>query len=224
MYPFIAEQFYSIYIPPHGMDILWSEGWRHFGVWFFRYSITNDEDRRLHIIPLRINLETFVPSKTQRRIIQKNADLDLKIRPTQIDDERRRLFNLHKTRFKKNIPDSLDIFVGEYSQNIPCENIEFSLYYNGELIAASYLDIGEKAVSSVYAIFNPLYSKRSLGIYTMLLEINYAKSRNFKYYYHGYATIEPSEYDYKKRFNSLQYYEWENNIWLDFSDKKVWFK
>lgn len=198
------------------MDKLWAEGWRHFGVWFFRYSIIKEQNKQLHIIPLRIQLEKFYPGKSQRRIIKKNSDLEIKIQQTVIDDERRALFNLHKTRFKKNIPDSLETFLGDFPSIIPCKNIEIALYQKGTLIAASYLDIGCEAVSSVYAIFNPMYSKRSLGIYTMLLEIMYAKKHNFKYYYHGYATIEPSEYDYKKSFRSLQYYDWQDKIWRDY--------
>ncbi|MGC8742606.1 MAG: arginine-tRNA-protein transferase [Verrucomicrobiia bacterium] len=221
MYPKIAEQFYAVEVPPKVMDDLWAEGWRHFGTWFFRYSITTDEQLQLRIIPLRINLDKFTPSKSQRRIIRKNSDLKLVIKPTQIDNERRRLFYLHRTRFKKNLPDSLDEFVSEYAQFIPCKNIEFGLYLNNKLIAASYLDIGEQAVSSVYAIFNPEFGKRSLGIYTMLLEIMYAKELNFKYYYPGYTTIEHSEYDYKKRFNSLQYYSWKNKKWLDYDMEQV---
>ncbi|HON07699.1 MAG TPA: arginine-tRNA-protein transferase, partial [Verrucomicrobiota bacterium] len=164
----------------------------------------------------RINLNNFSLNKNQRKIWRRNSDLEIRIGLPFIDEQRKRLFNRHKTRFKKNIPDTLENFLGDYPSFIPCKNLEFSLLNNGKIIAASYLDIGEKAVSSVYGIFDPEYRKRSLGIYTMLLEIMYAKKQGFQFYYHGYATIESSEYDYKKRFNSLEYYDWLQNKWFNF--------
>jgi arginine-tRNA-protein transferase len=181
---------------------------------FFRYSTYKEGNSLFRIIPLRINLDNFLLRKSQQRIWRRNSDLEIQITPSFIDEQRRLLFSQHKERFKINIPDTLEDFLGDYPSFIPCKNLEFSLSYNGKIIAASYLDIGKKAVSSVYAMYNPEYSKRSLGIYTMLLEIMYAKKQGFQFYYHGYATIESSEYDYKRRFNCLEYYDWLQNIWL----------
>ncbi len=217
MYPHIIEQLYLTLARPEDLDTFWEKGWRHFGIRFFRYSNYNENNKLFRIIPLRINLDNFALRKSQQRIWRRNSDLKLQIKPSFIDEQRRRLFDQHKTRFKKNIPDALEDFLGDYPSFIPCKNLEFSLMYNGKIVAASYLDIGKKAVSSVYAMYEPEHSKRNLGIYTMLVEIMYAKKQGFQYYYHGYATIESSKYDYKKRFNCLEYYDWLQNIWLPFA-------
>jgi arginine-tRNA-protein transferase len=37
------------------------------------------------------------------------------------------------------------------------------------------------------------------------------------YYYPGYAYLEPSEYDYKKRLGALEYFDWRGH-WLEFED------
>ncbi|HNM06329.1 MAG TPA: hypothetical protein PKK05_25645, partial [Leptospiraceae bacterium] len=58
-------------------------------------------------------------------------------------------------------------------------------------------------------------SKRSLGIYTMLLEIEYSIQMKKDYYYPGYAYVETSFYDYKKNFNGLEYLDW-NKGWKPF--------
>lgn len=219
MFPDINDYFYAVKVSPSFMDRLWAEGWRHFGALFFRYSRFIEGDKRLTIIPVRVNVSSFRLSKSQRRIYRKNRDLDLKIQPVQIDETRERLFELHKTRFKTNPPSSLDVFLGgKIMPGFVCEMLEFSLWFNDKLIAASYLDIGSKATSSVYAMFDPAFSRRSLGIYTMLLEIEFSKNNGFNYYYHGYASLEPSVYDYKKCLSGLEYYDWKSEKWKTYEE------
>jgi hypothetical protein len=57
---------------------------------------------------------------------------------------------------------------------VPCEALEVCVLSQEKLLAASFFDVGATAVSGVYAMFDPEETSRSLGIYTMLLVINYA--------------------------------------------------
>ncbi|MFM8393004.1 MAG: arginine-tRNA-protein transferase, partial [Acidobacteriota bacterium] len=66
--------------------------------------------------------------------------------------------------------------------------------------------------------FEPDESARSLGIYLILSGIEYAKRLQLKYYYPGYAYREPSFYDYKKRFQALEAYDWEGR-WGPFKNE-----
>ena len=81
------------------------------------------------------------------------------------------------------------------------------------MIAVSYLDLGREAASSVYAIFEPEVARRSPGIFTLLQEIEFARSTGRRFLYLGYATHEPSHYDYKKRFLGLERFDWLGN-WI----------
>ena len=63
-------------------------------------------------------------------------------------------------------------------------------------------------------MFDLAESKRSLGIYTMILEIMYAIEKKKKYYYPGYAYEKPSFYEYKKKFDNVEFYDWQSGIWL----------
>lgn len=197
------------------MDALWEQGWRHFGPMFFRYSHTLSAAGVRHVMPLRVDLEQFHLSKSQRRIRRKNAELHRQVAPTVIDLERQELFDLHKQRFTENVPDSLEDFLGSKPNRIPCANVEVALFDGWQLIAASYLDLGEKSVSSVYGYFHPDHAWRSPGIATMLLEIEYALQHGYRYYYPGYSFREPSHYDYKKQFAGLETYDWSGR-WLPF--------
>jgi arginine-tRNA-protein transferase len=215
-FSFINEEFYAFGVSPQQLDALLAGGWRHFGTRFFRYNLGFYEHEIRLVIPLRINLTRFSMSKSQRRIVRKNRDLRFVIRPIEISDEKETLFERHKQRFKEGVPDSLDDFLSPDAANVPCKAKEICVYENEKLLAASFFDVGECAISSVYAMFEPTENRRSLGIYTMLLEIGYALEKQKKFYYQGYAYEGNSFYDYKKRFRGLERYDWREN-WTSYT-------
>ena len=194
------------------MDALWERGWRHFGPMFFRYSETEEEQGMSHVTPLRIDLERFRFSESQDRTWRRNADLKTSFGPPMMGEAETKLFHAHASRFKENVPSSLEAFLGpDPSSGIPCEIRQLSVTGDdGRLLAASYVGVGEEAWSSIYAMFDPAEGRRRLGIATLLWEIQAARAAGCRWLYHGYAYREPSHYDYKKKFSGLEWYDWES--------------
>jgi leucyl-tRNA---protein transferase len=216
---FINEEFYETKVSPQEMDALWASGWRHFGTHFFRYNFGYYEYEIRRVLPLRIRLENFSFSKSQRRVFKRNQDLQIVIRPIEITTEKELLFEFHRQRFKRDAPVSLYDFLSYDAARVPCEALEIAVYREKELLAASFFDIGERAVSSVYAMFSPTETARSLGIFTLLLEIEWARENKKDFLYQGYAYEGNSFYDYKKRFRALERFDWKGN-WEDFEGKR----
>jgi len=216
---FINEYFVRARATPEQMDSLWALGWRHFGKYFFRYSSSPHWGGVRTVIPLRVVLSKFAPSRSQKRALARNRDLKVIIRDTSIDAVKEGLFYRHRDRFKENIPDSIYDFLSEEPAVKPCRNREICVYEGDRLLAASFLDIGGSATSAVYAMFEPSESKRSLGIFTMLEAIRYSRELGCKYYYPGYAYREPSVYDYKKNFSGSECYDW-NAGWKPFKGRE----
>ncbi|HLM02756.1 MAG TPA: hypothetical protein VK400_17015 [Pyrinomonadaceae bacterium] len=220
-FSFINEEFYTFRAAPEQMDALWGEGWRHFGAHFFRYNPGFYENEIRRVIPLRVRLADFKFSKSQRRVFNKNTDLQVVIRPVEINAEKENLFERHKRRFKSGVPDSIYDFLSEVEPAvIPCPALEVSVFEperRRRLLAASFFDVGKDSISSVYAMFEPSEERRSLGILTMLLEIRYALECGKKFYYSGYAYEGNSYYDYKKRFSALEGYDWQSG-WKNFAE------
>ncbi len=217
-FSFVNEEFYDSKVSKRKLDKLWANGWRHFGTQFFRYSFSFHDGRICRVLPLRIRLAKFFLSKNKRRIIKKNQDLRIVIRPVEINEEKETLFERHKQRFKECVPFSIYDFLSLEPETVPCEALEICVYKGEELLAASFFDIGEKSISSVYAMFEPTEISRSLGIYTMLLEIDFALKSGKKFYYIGYAYDGNSFYDYKKRFSALEEFDWFGK-WKSFEEK-----
>lgn len=214
-YFYINEEFHASQIAPERLDSLLAKGWRHFGEHFYRYNLGWYQNDIRAVIPVRIRLADFSFSKSQRRILNKNRDLQTVIRPIEITPDTVEMFERHRWRFADHIPLTIYTFLSVEPAVIPCEALEIAVYEREKLLAKSFLDVGTNSVSSIYGIFEPEEISRSLGILTMLLEIDYALKNSKKFYYHGYIYEGNSFYDYKKRFRNLEKFDWKEN-WKKF--------
>jgi len=212
-----SQYFFLEQLDPRDMDVVLAEGWRHFGSFFFKDTINEFDGKKYHVIPLRINLEKFDYSKNHKKILRKNSEIEVIFREACVDTEKENLFFKHIQRFKHNVPTSLYDFLDENTAHVPCLTLECCLYDNGKLYAASFFDVGKESTSSIYAMFDPEYENKSPGIQTLLEEIKFAQNNDKKYLYTGYAHIENSFYDYKKKFKGSEYFDW-NGQWKNLDD------
>ena len=193
---------------------------RRFGHFYIRWFTDNYGGEEMRIIPLRIVLNEFKLSKSQEKIYRRNQKkFTYTVEKTTIDADLINLFDLHKKKFTHNPPPSLAYYIGEnnhgeHEQYV--KNLTFRVFDDERLVAASFLDCGKKSVSALYAATHPDYDKYSLGIYTILLETEYALRNDFKFYYLGYAHEKASFYDYKKQFFGTEQFILGKNAWKPF--------
>ena len=211
----INEEFEATKVTPEQYDHLLANAWRHFGSHFFRYNFGIYEDEIRRVIPLRIRLADLKISKSQRRVLRRNADLEVSISPYEVTSETHQLFEHHKRRFKTGVPNSIYDFIARDAASSPTELLEISVRDRGKLVAASFFDLAECSVSAIYGCFDPEETRRSLGIFTMLKVMEYARDLGLEFYYHGYAYEGSSFYDYKKHFTAIEAFDW-NGIWRPF--------
>jgi leucyl-tRNA---protein transferase len=200
-------------VDPWDMDMLWAEGWRHFGTFFFRDTKAWHNHQITQVLPLRINLQKFELSKSQRKLLRKNEAIQVVFREAFVDEQKEAMFFKHSARFTENIPDSIYDFMSESPAKVPCPMIECCLFDKDKLFAVSFLDVGLISTSSVYAMFDPDFADKSPGIHTLLEEIKFSQQYHKHFLYTGYAYEEASCYDYKKKFSGTEYYDWEGNWW-----------
>ena len=217
MQPVQDEHFVSWHQSPEQMDALWAGGWRHFGPIFYRYREAITTGGLRHVMPLRVDVARFTPSKSQRRVLRQNGDLEVRVKRAIIDEQRQQLFDRHKQRFPDNVPNALEDFLGPAPQTGPTLMMEIGGYLGDRLIAASYLDVGTVGVSSIYAFFDPDESRRCLGTATLLWELILAQRTEKLWHYPGYCYTEPSGYDYKKHFGPMEWFDW--NEWRGLGEK-----
>lgn len=84
---------------------------------------------------------------------------------------------------------------------------------DGALIALSVLDLLPHAVSGVYFLYDPAYSKYSLGKISAMREIALAEEEGYEFYYMGYWIEGCGKMRYKGGFGPQMVLEPEENRW-----------
>lgn len=209
-------------ISPAGLDEKLVTGWRHFGTRFFRCNFAIHDGRICGVLPLRVPVRNFSPSKSQRRVMRRCEKFACQVIPAVVTDEYEALFERHKERFAENIPDGLTDFVDPHPAEIPGETRVVEVRTDdGQLVAVSFFDVGADSISSVYGMFDPEFAGFSLGVFTILCELAVAAEMGKRFYYLGYSYTVPSPYDYKRRIAPLEAYDW-NRGWKEYPLEFRW--
>jgi arginine-tRNA-protein transferase len=86
----------------------------------------------------------------------------------------------------------------------PVDTLEFCYFLGRRLIGVSLADACPDLLSSVYMYFDPHYRRRSLGTYSILWEIQYARQRQLSYYYLGFYVGACRKMSYKASFRPFE--------------------
>lgn len=152
--------------------------------------------------PIRIDVNIFKPSKSQRRILRKNEDLRVEMLSSSPSKEKTALYNKHKNMRGLNQREralTQEGYDNWFSRSC-MDTRELHYYFKDQLIGVSILDFGEDDISSVYFFFDPDFSDRSLGTFSVLFELLWMKNKGLRYYYLGLYVKDCSHLSYKSRF------------------------
>lgn len=157
-------------------------------------------------ISSRILAKDFTPSRSQRRNLKTNSDLSVIINTTGFKPDYLPLYKHYlSSRHDNNDSNNIeDFFEADWSD---VHYIEFYHQTNKhDLLGVAVVDVLENGLSSVYTFFQPEHSKRSLGTFAVLWQVEYAKQNNMDYVYPGYWIKDCSKMNYKTRFQPLEGY------------------
>jgi arginine-tRNA-protein transferase len=86
----------------------------------------------------------------------------------------------------------------------PIRTVEFNYRKGDRLVAVGICDVCDRSLSSVYFYFDPDESRRGLGVFGTLKEVEYAAGLGIEYYYLGYWIEQCTSMNYKSRFRPCQ--------------------
>lgn len=180
-------------------------GWRRFGNYYF-YPICQDCNE---CKSLRIDVNNFKPSKSQRRVIKKNKKTQIHVQKPSVTSDHIRLYNkYHNWKRNKDGWRGGNITPSDYFENFAEGPHDFGkevLYYvDNKLVGVDLIDIVEDGISAIYFFYDPDYAHLSLGTYSLLKQIEIAKMLNKKWIYLGYWVDGCKAFEYKKNFTPLQ--------------------
>lgn len=153
--------------------------------------------------PIRIDVDAFQASKSQRRTFKRGEDhIDTELGPIGVTPDRVRLYNRHKQGRELSSGEgsasmeSYRSFLGETC----CETFEMRYRVDGELMGIAIVDRADNALSAVYFYWDPAYRDLGPGTYSILKQVELCRRLGLKYLYLG-LFIEPCEpMSYKARF------------------------
>jgi len=157
-------------------------------------------------VPCRIDVEAFVPDRTQRRCLTRNADLAVIEAQAGFTHERHALYRryLH-ARHSGGGMDAADADDFQRFLSAPWSPTLFVEFRQRDrLLGIAVTDVTLAGVSAVYTFFDPDEGSRSLGTFGILQQVALAKRRGIPYVYLGFWIAGHPKMDYKRRFKPLE--------------------
>jgi arginine-tRNA-protein transferase len=164
-------------------------------------------------IPARIPVADFERSRAQKRTWDRNQDLRV-ICTDEINDDD--AFDLYHRYISIRHADG-DMYPPDREQYQAFLNSVwdctryFRFYDRARLVAVAVVDRLEDGLSAIYTFFDPATTRRSLGTYAILWQVEQARTAGLDYLYLGYWIRDCQKMSYKSDYRPLQMYT--NSRW-----------
>jgi len=171
-------------------------------------------------VPIRVPVDRFTPSKSQRRAVKHNSDLSISESNPALTDEKLDLYRRYVTGWHgKDGTEAGDrASLEEFLYQSPVRTIEFCYRTPaGKLIGVGICDHCDQSLSSVYFYFDPAESKLSLGTFSAVHEIEWCRQAGVPYLYLGYWIAGCDTMQYKARFRPAEILQ-NDGIWRDLDE------
>jgi arginyl-tRNA--protein-N-Asp/Glu arginylyltransferase len=151
-------------------------------------------------VPLRVPAAGFQPSRSQRRVRRRNADMRVEINPPSISDEKWRIYLAYlDAQHDQSMSRSREDFE-TFLYRSPIDTLEMTYWLGRRLIGAGFVDRCPDGLSSVYFYYDPTFARRSPGVFSALCEIDECRRLGLSYWYAGFYVRGSRKMNYKAAY------------------------
>ncbi len=217
---FRSEAYQVERLAPAALEWLMARGFRRSGRLVYRPRCR----RCRECVPLRVPVDTFVHTRSMRRVWARNCDVRVEgtaavegglktgATPEKFALYRAYLDGQHDDTMERTF-ESFRAFL----YDSPTDSFEFSYFLGRRLVGVSLVDRCPGGLSSVYMYFDPKRGGRSPGTFSILSEIEYCRREGLPYYYLGYYVTGSKTMAYKARFRPNEVLD-GNGSWVPFRE------
>ncbi|MDR1063684.1 MAG: arginyltransferase [Azoarcus sp.] len=185
-------------------SVLVQHGFRRSGTFVYRPHC----DECHSCVPVRLPVRRFVPDRSQRRAMQRHANLSARNHPPAFLEEhfllyRRYLLSRHPRGGMDN--DSREQY-RQFLLQSPVDTLLVEFRDGETLRMVSVIDRLQDGFSSVYTFYDPDLPHASLGTYGVLWQIEACRDLRLPNLYLGYWIAESRKMAYKIRFRPIEGY------------------
>lgn len=165
-------------------------------------------------IPSRVDVARFQPTRSQRRALRRNGDLRVELEEATFS---RRHYHLYERYISLRHADG-DMYPASEDQYrsfllSPWSNSIFvSTYLDNRLLSVAVTDKQSNGLSAIYTFFEPNEDARSLGVFSILQQIELCREWSLPYLYLGYWIKDSAKMNYKIQYRPTQLFV--NNRWI----------
>jgi arginine-tRNA-protein transferase len=163
-------------------------------------------------VSVRLPVPEFSPTRSQRRVLARNADLSRALVEAEATTEQfdllRRYLHARHPRGGMSRMTWLDYVAMVEDTAVRTHLIEYRLPSDdggpGDLAAVALTDLLSDGLSMVYSFFDPRLAPRSLGVFAILDHLRQAALVNLPFVYLGYWVEGSPKMHYKGQFRPME--------------------
>ncbi|MES1257140.1 MAG: arginyltransferase [Acidobacteriota bacterium] len=180
---------------------LMARGYRRFGMQVFRPACGICGECR----SMRVLVQQFEPSRGQKRVLHQNRNLRAELHPAFATAEHVALFNKYHRYMQghRGWPlqqVTLRTYYRDFVTGAASAGKQWLYFDDDTLVGVALMDEVPGAISLVYCYYHPEWRDRSLGTYSILNQILWARAEGLEYAYLGYWVEGCQSLNYKSRY------------------------
>ncbi len=159
-------------------------------------------------IAIRLILDKFAPSRSQKRAYKQHANLTARILPLNYYHSHFKLYTnyqmLRHAEAEPNNQNNENDGANQYLQFLCMSNVESLMIEfrdtSNQVKIVSVVDVVQDGVSAVYTFYDALETKASFGTYSIMWLAEWTKNLGLPYLYLGYWIADSQKMAYKQQF------------------------
>lgn len=190
---------------PDEVQWLMERGWRRFGVQFFRPACPQCSK----CVSIRVDVNRFHPSKGHRRTLKRNSHISVTMCKPTVSELHVDLYNRwHEDMTERRGWTPQAVNEREYWESFLIgrfESLREMRYFDGDrLVGIGLVELLPAGISSSYFYHDPDWRESAPGTFSLLCEIELARSLEKPWLYLGYWIKECPSMAYKNRFQPAE--------------------
>jgi arginyl-tRNA--protein-N-Asp/Glu arginylyltransferase len=208
------------HLSPEELDDYLSRGWFRIAQTLMTCRAIMTRYALRSTIWTRADLRGYTFKRSQRRLMRKVEDtFTVRVAPATLDATREALYQRYLTTPDGARAPSLLHFLFEDEPDRGLFNTwEVSIWDGPALVGFSWFDLGATSLQSLIAVYAPEVAAYSLGVYSLLREVQLGVETGRALFYAGYVLYGDPMMDYKLRTGRVSFMDDRDGSWHPWAD------